>query len=134
AYSKVVKAGWEGASVAAILDRQFSGFSNRLNVSGCDIVVSPSVAHQLALITHELATNALKYGALSTPDGRVLIEGKTDRLNGSGTFSFAWRETGGPPVTVPTRKGFGSVIVLDSAKWFADSVVLDYARPGLRYE
>jgi len=134
AYSMLAKAAWEGASLAAILDRQFSGFSNRLNVSGCDIVISPSAAHQLALITHELATNALKYGALSIPDGRVLIVGKIDRLNGSGTFSFAWRETGGPPVTVPTRKGFGSVILLDSAKWFADSVVLDYAPLGLCYE
>ena len=134
AYSMLAEAAWEGASLAAILDRQVAGFSSRLDISGCDIIISPSTAHQFALITHELATNALKYGALSTSDGRVSIEGKIERLNGAGTFSFAWTETGGPPVTVPTRKGFGSVILLDSAKWFADSVVLDYAPLGLCYE
>jgi len=134
AYSVLAKTAWDGASLAAILDRQVAGFSSRLDVSGCDIIISPSAAHQFALITHELATNALKYGALSTPNGRISIEGKIDRLNGSGTFSFAWRETGGPPVTVPTRKGFGSIILLDSAKRFSQSVVLDYTPQGLRYE
>jgi PAS domain S-box-containing protein len=134
AYSALAKAAWQGASLAAILDQQFSSFSNRLNVSGCDIVISPSAAHQFALITHELATNAFKYGALSTADGRVSIEGKIDRLNGGGTFSFVWRETGRPPVTQPSRKGFGSIILLDSAKRFAQSVALDYATQGLTYE
>ncbi|EHK55359.1 putative sensor/response regulator hybrid, partial [Mesorhizobium alhagi CCNWXJ12-2] len=79
-------------------------------------------------------TNALKYGALSVPDGLVSIAGKIDRLNGSGTFSFAWRETGGPSVTAPTRKGFGSVILVDSAKQFSQNVVLDYTPQGLRYD
>src|SRR6266511_2139179 len=134
AYAMLADTAWGGASLAAILDRQFAGFSKRVNVGGCDIVVIPSAAQQFALIVHELATNALKYGALSTPNGRVSIEGKIDRLNGGGTFSFAWRETGGPPVTVPTRKGFGSVILLDSAKHFGQSVTLDYAPQGLSYD
>ena len=122
------------ASLDAILGRQFAGFGNRVNVSGCDIVVKPSAAQQFALIVHELATNALKYGALSTTNGRVSIKGKIDRLHGGGTFSFVWRETGGPPVTTPTRKGFGSVIILDSAKQFGRSVALDYAPQGLSYD
>jgi PAS domain S-box-containing protein len=134
AYGVIADAVWEGASLAAILDREFAGFSKQLNVGGCDIIINPSAAQQFAFIVHELATNALKYGALSAPDGRVWIEGKIDRLNGGGTFSFAWTETGGPPVTRPTRKGFGSVILLDSAKQFGQSVVLNYAPRGLRYE
>jgi two-component sensor histidine kinase len=68
------------------------------------------------------------------PAGRVSIEGKIDRLNGSGTFRLVWRETGGPAVTKPTRRGFGSFILLDSAKHFGQSVELDYARRGLCYE
>lgn len=134
AYTMLADAAWEGVSLAAIFDRQFAGFSKRIKVSGCDIVVNPSAAQQFALVAHELATNALKYGALSAPDGRVSIEGKIDRLNGGGTFSFVWRETGGPSVTTPTRKGFGSVILLDSAKQFGQSVALDYAPHGLCYE
>ncbi|MBI3703942.1 MAG: sensor histidine kinase [Rhizobiales bacterium] len=51
------------------------------------------------MIVHELGTNALKYGALSAPEGQVFIEGKIDRLNGDGKFSFAWKEIGGPPLS-----------------------------------
>jgi two-component sensor histidine kinase len=127
AYQMIAEGG--SASLAAILEREFSGFSRQVKFGGCDIVINPSAAHQFALIIHELATNALKYGALSAPAGRVSIKGKIDRLNGSGTFRFVWRETGGPAVTKPTRRGFGSVILLDSAKHFGQ-----YARRGLRYE
>jgi PAS domain S-box-containing protein len=134
AYSVLADAAWEGASLAQILERQFAGFSNRVNVNGCDIIVIPSAVQQFALIVHELATNALKYGALSSPYGRVLIEGKIDHLNGSPTFSFLWRETGGPPPGTPTRKGFGSVILLDSAKQFSHNVAMEFTPLGLRYE
>lgn len=134
AYAIAEDSGWEGVSLAAMLDRELAGFSKCVKIDGCDITVSSSAAQQFALIIHELATNALKYGALSVPDGLVSIAGKIDRLNGSGTFSFAWRETGGPPVTAPTRKGFGSVILVDSAKQFSQNVVLDYARQGLCYD
>jgi PAS domain S-box-containing protein len=82
AYAIIADAAWEGVSLAAILDRELAGFSKHVNVAGCDVIVSPSAAQQFALIVHELATNALKYGALSTPDGRVSIEGRIDRLDG----------------------------------------------------
>jgi PAS domain S-box-containing protein len=132
AYQVMAEGG--SASLAAILEREFSGFSRQVKFGGCDIVVNPSAAQQFALIIHELATNALKYGALSAPSGCVSIQGKIDRLNGGGTFRFVWRETGGPAVTKPTRRGFGSVILLDSAKHFGQSVELDYAPRGLSYE
>jgi PAS domain S-box-containing protein len=124
----------ESASLAAILQREFDGFCRQVKFGGCDIVVNPSAAQQFALIVHELATNALKYGALSAPTGQVSIEGKIERLNGSGTFTFVWRETGGPAVNKPTRRGFGSFILLDSAKHFGQTVELDYGPRGLCYE
>jgi PAS domain S-box-containing protein len=132
AYEVIAEGG--SASLAAILKREFGGFSRQVKFGGCDIVVNPSAAQQFALIIHELATNALKYGALSAPAGRVSINGKIDRLNGSGTFTFVWRETGGPAVTKPTRRGFGSFILLDSAKHFGQTVELDYRPRGLCYE
>jgi len=134
AYAMLADAAWEGISLANILDRQLSGFSKRVSVSGCDIIVTPSVAQQFAMIIHELATNALKYGSLSTPDGRVSIAGKIERLDGHGVFSLLWKETGGPPVSSPTRKGFGSVILVDSAEQFGESATMNYAREGLTYE
>jgi two-component sensor histidine kinase len=133
AYAIVAETAWEGASLAAILDREFAVFKRQVSVAGCDIIIIPSAAQQFALIVHELATNALKYGALSIADGCVSIVGKIDWLNG-GTFSFVWEEAGGPPVTAPTRRGFGSVVLFDSAKQFSQSVVVNYAPSGLRYE
>jgi PAS domain S-box-containing protein len=134
AYKMLADAAWEGASLANILDRQFAGFSKRLDVSGCDIVVTPGAAQQFALIIHELATNALKYGALSAPDGRVSISGKIEGTDGDGRFCFTWHESGGPTVTPPSRRGFGSVILLDAAKQFGQNVALNYAPDGLNYE
>jgi two-component sensor histidine kinase len=67
-------------------------------------------------------------------NGRVLIEGRTEGVNGEGSLSLLWSESGGPPVSKPTRKGFGSFILLDAAKQLGQSVTLDYDPHGLRYE
>jgi PAS domain S-box-containing protein len=134
AYNTLTETASEGATLADVLRRQLAGFSKRVTVTGCDLVVNHAVAQQFALIVHELATNAVKYGAFSTPDGRVSIEGKVDRVDGRGVVSFRWMETGGPPATPPTRKGFGSVILLDSAKHFAQDVTMDFGPPGMVYE
>lgn len=134
AYEMVADSAWVGASLEQIIDRQFSGFSTRLKVKGCDVLVSPTAAQQFALIIHELATNALKYGSLSDPNGQVLIEGRTERIDGGGSFTFAWKETGGPRVPPPARKGFGSVILVDAARLFGESVTMNYAPEGLIYQ
>ena len=89
--------------------------NENLGRSCCDIVVNADAAHQFALIIHELATNALKYGALSVPRGRISILGKVKQASGVSQFSLTWSEKGGPPVAKPTRKGFGSVILFDAA-------------------
>jgi two-component sensor histidine kinase len=95
-------------------------------------MVNPPAAQQFALTVHELATNAVKYGALSVPNGRISIKCDIERVNG--TFSFLWKETGGPIVLPPKRKGFGTTILLESAKQFGKHIVLDYEPDGLRYE
>jgi len=133
AYAMLADAKWEGASLQEIIERQIGGLSNRIKVTGCDVIVGPSVAQQLAMIVHELTTNALKYGALSTPQGSVLIDGQIDRNGVDGTLSFVWKEIGGPAVAAPTRRGFGSVILLDSAKYFGEDVSINFAPAGLVY-
>jgi len=130
AYDMLADAKWQGAPLSEIIERQLSGMSSRVMVTGCDVVVTASAAQQFALIVHELTTNALKYGALSVPDGRVAIEGKIDR---DGLYLFAWKETGGPSISAPSRRGFGSVILIDSAKQFSEHVVADYPSTGLIY-
>ena len=77
--------------------------------------------------------NALKYGALSSLQGSIAIEGRIEPLNGDSRFIFRWKEHGGPPVSPPARRGFGSVILLESAREFG-RVAMDYAQEGLIYE
>ncbi|RWC64248.1 HWE histidine kinase domain-containing protein [Mesorhizobium sp.] len=132
AYDALANSGSDGAPLSEVIKRQLAGFSSRVAISGCDIIVGPSSAQQFALMVHELATNATKYGALSNAQGLVSIEGKSDRL--AGVFSFRWHETGGPPVAKPTRKGFGSVIIQDAAKSLARSVSVEFDPLGLKYE
>lgn len=134
AYAEVSGSAWEGASLAQLVRRQLAGFSQRIAVTGCDIVIGVSAAQQFALILHELATNAIKYGALSVPGGSVAITGHVELgREGDQRFSFEWRESGGPTVVPPSRRGFGSTILLEAARGFSEDVLLEYEPDGLLY-
>jgi PAS domain S-box-containing protein len=133
AYLLVEDAAWEGASLAKIIRGQSILDSKRVSVDGCEITVSPRAAQQFAMIVHELTTNALKYGGLSSPDGRVSISGKSDAHDGSGSFLFSWKESGGPPVSPPTRRGFGSAILQEAAQQIG-TVTVEYPPEGLIYQ
>jgi two-component sensor histidine kinase len=124
---------WQSALLSEIVRQELSGFAGQTTVNGCEIVINASAAQSLALIVHELATNAVKYGALSSPDGSVLVEGRT-KTNGSEQFKFRWKEVNGPPVVTPTRTGFGSTILLMVAQQFSQDVRLDFEPDGLVYE
>jgi two-component sensor histidine kinase len=133
AHTMLAKGTWEGAPLAEIIGQELSGFSRQFSLSGCDIVISTLAAQNFALIIHELATNATKYGALSSPNGRVAIEGHT-QPNGRGQFQFRWKEMDGPPVITPTRTGFGSTILLKVATQLGENAKMDYEPDGLVYE
>ncbi|MBC2773024.1 PAS domain-containing protein [Rhizobium sp. AQ_MP] len=77
----------------------------RISIFGPQAYLSAQQALGLSLAIHELATNATKYGALSRPEGRISIRWHKGEDN---SFTFDWQESGGPPVTEPTRRGFGS--------------------------
>jgi PAS domain S-box-containing protein len=134
AHGVMAEAAMEGASLVDILNRELAAFSANISVNGCHLIVNTVTAQHFALIVHELATNAVKYGALSLAEGRVLVEGKLERVNGESLFSWSWNESGGPPVSKPRRTGFGSLILLDGAKRFGRRVALNYEWEGLRYE
>jgi two-component sensor histidine kinase len=109
-------------------------FANQVSSTGCNVVLNTPGAQNFALIVHELATNAVKYGALSCPQGQVAIQGKVDIYDGKGLFCFTWTESGGPAVKSPKRKGFGSSILDGLAKHFAQDVAAKYRPEGLVYE
>ncbi len=83
----------------------------QLTLAGPDLEVGPAAALPLGLMMHELSTNAIKYGALSTPTGRVAITWSIDEAAAPPRFRLLWAESGGPPVSEPTRKGFGSSLI-----------------------
>jgi two-component sensor histidine kinase len=82
--------------------------SHRLVIQGPEVVLSPELALPLSLVIHELATNATKYGSLSLDAGQVAIDWSH---GGENTVIVAWRETGGPPVMPPSKRGFGSILI-----------------------
>ncbi|MBB3948854.1 sensor histidine kinase [Aureimonas jatrophae] len=107
----------------------------RVALRGPDLFVGPKAALTLALIIHELATNAAKYGALSVPQGRVHIAWvvEVDDETQRPTLALMWRELGGPPVVPPSRKGFGSKLIeIGLSGSVGGSVDLDYAPDGLK--
>ena len=134
AHTMLAEAGWQGASLAEILQRQCAAFSNNLVATGCEIVLRPEAAQQFALIVHELATNAIKHGCLSVLTGRVAAEGKMEGTNGTSSFRFTWQKIGGPTVIPPERNGFGSTVLVQGARTISPNVAMDFFPAGLRYE
>jgi two-component sensor histidine kinase len=126
---------WEGVTLADILERQFAGMRDRVDIAGCEIPIRISAAQQFTLILNELTANALKHGALSQDEGRIRIQGTVDRSESARpTFCFDWEESGGPVVVPPASIGFGTLMVDDAARRFAREVKSEFAARGLRYE
>jgi len=111
AHSLLSQSRWEGVSIDKLLREELNAYANghfAVVLSGIDFLLTPKSALSLSLAVHELATNAGKYGALSTPGGRVTVSW---RLADDGGIELSWSETGGPPVEPPTRRGFGSTLI-----------------------
>src|SRR5262249_6266259 len=103
---------------------------SRIAAHGPKLRLNAAAAQAIGLAMHELATNAGKYGALSMDGGHVNIYWKTD----GHTLIVSWTECGGPPVSPPERRGFGSVVMQEMVEHSVDgSVDLDYAPSGLTW-
>jgi PAS domain S-box-containing protein len=120
---------WGQVAVTDVVTRAIAPFDpKRFTLRGDDASLSAAKALLLAMAVHELATNAVKYGALSSSDGRILMEWK----GGAGRLAFHWRESGGPPVTPPTHKGFGTKLIQRAMVGEHGKAQFDYAPDGLR--
>jgi two-component sensor histidine kinase len=102
---------WQGAPLRAIVEGEFTPFAGRTRIEGPEIMIGPRMAQTLALVLHELATNAIKYGALSNANGQVLVKWSVDGEGDTARFKFQWKEIGGPRVTAPAKKGFGTALL-----------------------
>jgi PAS domain S-box-containing protein len=125
---------WEGADLHVLLGRALKPFASReasrLVAEGSPVWLPQRAAISLAMVLHELATNAVKYGALSTDRGSVTVRWSMD--GGAGRLQLEWVERGGPLVQPPTRVGFGSRLIQRTIRSELEgSVELAYAPEGL---
>jgi PAS domain S-box-containing protein len=129
---------WLGASLHDVVSRTLAPLAphdssaQRLTFSGPPVRFESQAAVTLHMGLHELATNAVKYGALSTPAGLVSVTWRVDRESAPQVLEIVWRETGGPPVVAPSRRGFGSNMLQNGlARELGGSVTLNFAPDGL---
>jgi PAS domain S-box-containing protein len=135
----LVRDSWRGSSMPEIVRSQLGHYSDligsQIEVAGEAMRVRPDAAQHIGMALHELATNAAKYGALSTEAGRVQIRWSIDAdESGDRRCRLSWRESGGPPVEPPTRRGFGTVVIERTVAQALDGkVTIDYASSGLTW-
>ena len=126
---------WAEAPLRDVVDTALSPYrtgEGRFDISGPPLAVKSWQALALSLAIHELATNALKYGALSVPGGRVSIAWTAEDDGGTGHFAFVWQELGGPPASEPASPGFGSRLISRVlTDDFGGSVEISYEPAGL---
>lgn len=130
----LVQESWHGASLRDLVRSQLAYYLDRepdqVSIDGPDIRLKPEAAQSLGLALHELAANAAKHGALSRSRGRVAISWQ--HLSDDGGFELVWRETSGPKVSEPKRRGFGSMVIEHNLTRALDAKVsLDFAADGL---
>ena len=125
---------WHGVPLAEIVRREFAPYATgNSEIAGPDITLKAEATQAVAMVLHELTTNAAKYGAFSCPGGRVLLRwswlqnGKQPRL------AIDWKETGGPSVVAPSRSGYGTCVVRELIPFeLGGTVDLAFAGDGLR--
>ena len=137
-HSAVFESGGEHVSLSAIVELTVSPYNSngvsRINVSGPELVVNRDAGTTIALCLHELITNAIKYGALSHPDGYVELLLSVAK-NASAEFSLSWTEVGGPAVREPTRQGYGTRYVRSAlGSLFGTVPEVVFAPEGFRFE
>lgn len=128
---------WSGASLRRVVDIHLEAFPQsreQIDVSGEDFVLKPEAVQNFGLALHELATNSVKYGALSVPQGRVRFEWRDWQEDGrpDAMLRFIWEESGGPRVETPSRSGFGTTVIkTHAAAAFRGTVEIDFRPEGL---
>lgn len=105
----------------------------RLVIDGPEAKLAPGSAVAFALCLHELATNASKYGAFSTPDGRVELKWWLEQPGEDVLATIEWIESGGPPVIAPARRGYGTTFIESSVRGsMQGTIMFDFRPAGLR--
>ena len=129
---------WEGSNLKDVIDRVLQPYmlsaQERLRMSGPDVPLSPRLAVVLSMILHEIATNAAKYGALSNDSGKVALDWEVITDDAKRQLRLIWTESGGPHVTAPVQRGFGSRLIERSARdQLGGEATVDFLPRGVVY-
>ena len=112
AHDQITTTNWGPGSLSELVQAEVSaytgGANDRVTLSGPSVLLEPQAFSTVALVVHELTTNAMKYGALKDGSGRIDVAWRFDPLD---RLVITWRERGGPAVQAPKRRGFGSTII-----------------------
>jgi PAS domain S-box-containing protein len=127
----LVRREWRAVPLSELIELQLDFLEEArtdISTSGPDLNLSPRAAELIGMALHELATNSLKYGALSSDSGRVNINWVVD----GGEVTLQWCERGGPPVAQPSRKGFGTTLICDvPQRYFGGTSTIAYSADGV---
>jgi PAS domain S-box-containing protein len=133
-YSHLIDESFEGAPLGDIIESELASFGGRVHRSGPNLMLTAKMAQTFALIIHELATNAAKYGALSVAAGQIHVSWAVQEARGERRFTFDWREEGGPPAKPPIHQGFGTILVSRVAGMEMECTPqVNYGQAGFRY-
>jgi two-component sensor histidine kinase len=131
-HSLFVASRWIGAELSTIAQQELAPYSatgeKRVRIDGPQVLLAPDTAQAVAVTLHELATNAAKYGALSTADGHVDLKWSQEA---NGPLRLRWIETGGPTVQPPTRTGFGGRVIEQMIAQLKGKSRFDWRAEGL---
>jgi two-component system, chemotaxis family, CheB/CheR fusion protein len=136
AYDLLTRDGWGNVPLRDVVLSEMEPYvgrqKERLVLEGRDVLLRPRAALALGMVVHELATNALKYGALSVPEGRVTVTWEIGERDRNAALRVQWREVGGPEVTGPSHEGFGSKLIAQQIRYeLRGDTVVNYPPSGL---
>jgi two-component system, chemotaxis family, CheB/CheR fusion protein len=139
AHDLLVDEGWAGSDMRQLVRRTLEPYAGdvggRITVDGPKLTLRTQTGVALTMILHELATNAAKYGALSTPHGTLDVNWRREDSGGQPQIRLRWIEAGGPPVKTPSRRGFGSELIERSTTHeLHGQAILDYREEGFHGE
>ncbi|MFD1694007.1 HWE histidine kinase domain-containing protein [Roseibium aestuarii] len=133
AHDQITRGNWSPGPLRLLLENEIRAYSeeigDQVDLSGDPVMLEPQAFSTIALVMHEMVTNAAKYGALSRPEGRLSV---TWKMNPDGSVLIDWQERGGPAVGKPSRRGFGSTIIEHSVPHELHGVAeIDYQEAGV---
>jgi two-component sensor histidine kinase len=125
---------WRGASLAAIVRREFAPYAaGNAEAGGPSVNLKAEATQAVAMVLHELTTNAAKYGAFSSRTGRVSVQWRWQQTGSHDRLVIEWLETGGPAVLAPRQSGYGTGIIRELIPFeLGGKVDLVFASEGIR--